>query len=197
MGDDIPLEKFGHRLEPLVFELLLDVVVQALADLGVLQGLLEDLEALGDAPLGLKHMRFLNQVNGLFLLFLGEIAAFPELLALEDDALIVGEVAPDTLQGVIVGDHLIEIDHVEPILSIAFAYLRIHEVVLGYAGFWRLLILLLALCDLLLSSLMVDVVDFRPMDYRLFQEHKGGLETHRVLAGTLNHTCTQGEPIDL
>lgn len=116
-------------------------------------------------------MRLLNQVNGLFLLLLREIATFPELLALKYDALIVGEVAPDALQGIIVGDHLIKVDHVEPILSIAFAYLRIHEVVLGYAGFLQLLILLLALRDLLLSSLMVDVVDFRPVNNRLFQEH--------------------------
>ena len=146
------------------------MVVEAFADLGVPQSLLEDLEALGDAPLGLKHVRFLNQVNGLLLLFLGEIAAFPELLALEDDALVVGEVAPDALQGVIIGDHLIEVDHVEPIFSVALAYLGIHEVVLGYAGFVRYLILLLAFCDLLLGSLVVDVVDIRPVNNRLFQE---------------------------
>jgi hypothetical protein len=116
-------------------------------------------------------VRFLNQVNGLLLLFLGEIAAFPELLALEDNALVVGEVAPDTLEGVIIGDHLIEVDHVEPILSVPLAYLGIHEVVLGDARFVRYLILLLALCELLLGSLVVDVVDFRPVNNRLLQKH--------------------------
>ena len=75
------------------------------------------------------------------------------------------------MEGIIVSDHLIEVDHVEPILTITFAYLGIHEVVLGYARFLRLLILLLALCYLLLGSLVVDVVDFRPVNNRLFQEH--------------------------
>jgi hypothetical protein len=65
------------------------MVIQTLADLRVFQSLFEHLQTLSDAPFGFKHVRFLNQVYGFFLLLLREIPIFTKLLALEYYALIV------------------------------------------------------------------------------------------------------------
>ncbi len=144
------------------------MVIQAVTDLRVLQSLFEYLQTLSDASFCFKHMRFLNQVNCFFLLLLREIPIFPKLLAFEYYTFIVCKIAPDSLECIIISDHLIEVDHVEPVLPVAFTHFRIHKVVLGYARFLGFLILLLSLWYLLLSSLMVDVVDFRPVNNRLF-----------------------------
>ena len=56
LGNVLPFQQLSHRFEAFVLELQFDVVLEVLADLGVIQGLFEDLQPLCDTALGLEHV---------------------------------------------------------------------------------------------------------------------------------------------
>jgi len=175
-GDLVPFQELRLGLQPLVLELVADVLVQI--ELLVTERLLEDAEALGDAPLGLEH-----------------VSLFDQVVLVEEDSLVLGDEAPDALQGILVCDKLVKVYHVEPVPPIGLANPAKHEVIaLGCVALGLLLppLRLRVQCRLVLLRVEVGSVD-----YRLLEEHEGRLEAHGVLAGPLDDSGVYGEAIDL